>query len=324
MRVFVTGATGVLGCRAVPLLVELGHDVTAVGRTPEKRRMLERLGARPVEVDLFDRAAVRRAVGGAEAIYNLATAVPPGFRSLLPWAWRPMDRIRRRVSANLVDAALAGDSVRRFLQEAFAPIYVDGGERWLDESSPVRPGWYNRSVLAAEEQAARFTRAGRTGVVLRFGWLYGPRDAMSVMLVDAIRRGWYPLFGQPEGYSSWVTHEDAAAAAVAALAAPAGSYNVVDDEPLRRRELADGIARLIGAKRPRFFPAWMTPLGGPVGRTLARSLRISNRKLRDAVGWEPRCRTALEGFAEAISQCAAVPTHNAAPHRAGAAPLSRS
>ena len=101
----------------------------------------------------------------------------------------------------------------------------------------MRPDWYNRSVLDAEHQADRFTRAGRTGVVLRFGFLYGPGDDMTLMLVDAVRRGWYPLLGAADGYSSWVTHEDAAAAIVAALDVPAGVYNVVDDQPLRRREL---------------------------------------------------------------------------------------
>jgi 2-alkyl-3-oxoalkanoate reductase len=305
MRVFVTGATGALGRWAVPLLVEQGHDVTAVGRTPAKRGALERMGARPVEVDLFDAAAVRRAIGRAEGIVNLATAVPPGFRSFLPWAWRPMDRIRRQVSANLVAAALAGDSVQRLVQESFAPVYADAGDAWVDESWPFRPDWYNRSVLDAERQADTLTRAGWAGVVLRFGLLYGPADDNSLMLIDAIRRGWYPLLGSPDGYSSWVTHEDAAAAVAAALTVPAGVYNVVDDQPLRRRELAGGIARLVGVGPPRFLPAWAATLGGPVVRTIARSLRISNRKLRQASTWEPKYRTPLEGFARVIAARAA-------------------
>lgn len=307
MRVFVTGATGVLGRRAVPLLLELGHEVTAVGRTVEKRRALERSGARAVDVDLFDGAAVRRALDGMEAVCNLATAVPPGFRSFLPWAWRPMDRIRREVSRHLVDGALAGDSVRRLVQEAFAPIYVDRGDQWVDESSPMRPGRYNRAVLDAEAQATRFTRAGRVGVVLRFALLYGPGDEITRTLVDSIRRGWSPFLGRAEGFISWVTQDDAAAAVVAALEAPAGIYNVVDDLPLRRRELAGEIARLMGVRPPRFLPAWMAMLGGSVGRTIARSLRISNRALRDATGWRPQYRTAVDGFAAAIAGRAAAP-----------------
>ena len=296
MRVFVTGATGALGRRVVPALVALGHHVTAIGRTPEKRSALERQGARPVDVDLFDPAALRPAVRGAEAVLNLATAVPAGMRGFLPWAWKPMDRIRTQASANVVDAALAGDDVRLLVQESFAPIYDDGGDRWLDESSPVRPARYNRSVLDAEANADRFTRAGRTGVVLRFGLFYGPGDPFTLLLLDSVRRGWFPMFGDREGYTSWISHEDAASAVVAALGVPAGIYNAVDDQPLRRRELAAGVARLLGIKPPRFLPAWTTSLAGTVGDALGRSLRISNRKLRQGSPWKPKHPTALEGL----------------------------
>jgi nucleoside-diphosphate-sugar epimerase len=300
MRVFLSGATGVLGVRVVPLLLEAGHEVTAVGRTPVKRQQLENLGARALETDLFDAAAVSRAVQGADAICNLATAVPPGARLFLPWSWHEMDRIRRQVSANLVDGALAAGTVRRIVQESFAPIYADGGDAWLDEPSVVRPARYNRSTLDAEASANRFTGTGGAGVVLRFGWLYGPGDAATLQLVDAVRRGWFPLFGRREAYASWCAHEDAARAVVAALAVPAGIYNVVEDDPMRRGELGLGIARLLGVPPPRFFPVWARHLAGVVGETIARSLRISNRKLKGASDWSPRYHKTLDGFAEIV------------------------
>jgi hypothetical protein len=78
---------------------------------------------------------------------------------------------------------------------------------------------------------------------------------------------------------------------------PAGIYNVVEDEPMRRRDLGDGIARLLGVRPPRLLPGWATPLGGVLGETFARSLRVSNRKLRGASGWAPRFPTTLDGFA---------------------------
>jgi len=185
MRIFVTGATGVLGSRAVPHMLEAGHEVTAVGRNPEKRALLERQGARAVDVDLFDPEAVRRAVRGAEVICNLATAVPPTeIGTVLPWSWREMDRIRRHVSAHLVDAALAEDTGQRVVQESFAPIYADGGDAWLDESSTVRPARYNRTALDAEASADRPRRCGAP-------------------VRDAVRpRGWHdrdPDRGSPAG-----------------------------------------------------------------------------------------------------------------------------
>ena len=301
MKIFVAGATGVIGTRAVPPMIAAGHEVTAAGRDPARLRELERVGARVAPVDLFDPQAVRRVVEGAEVICNLATAVPPpGPGMLLQSAWRPMARVRREVSRNLVDAALAGETARRFIQESFAPMYAAAGEDWITESSPVEPAKYNRTALDAEAQAERFTRAGRTGVALRFGFFYGPDDAFTSTLIDGVRRGWFPLFGRAEAYITWAAHDDAAAAVVAALGVPEGIYNVVD-EPMRRRELADGLARLLGVRPPRFLPSWTTALGGALGPTIARSLRISNRKLREASAWTPRYRTMLDGL-EAIQR----------------------
>jgi len=149
LRIFVTGATGVVGRCAVPMLIAAGHEVTAVGRNPEKRRQLERAGAEPVDLDLFAPEDVRRAVAGHDAVVNLATHIQPGTRAMVPWLWRENDRLRRTASAILSEAARAA-GVRRFIQESFAPIYPDRGDRWIDETVPLQPVRFNRSVLDAE------------------------------------------------------------------------------------------------------------------------------------------------------------------------------
>jgi nucleoside-diphosphate-sugar epimerase len=130
---------------------------------------------------------------------------------------------------------------------------------------------------------------------------YGVEDPATLQMLDTVRRGWFPLFGRPEGYTSWVSHEDAATAVVAVLAVSAGIYNVVDSEPLRRRELADGMARLLEVRPPKGLPSWTRRLAGSVGDAIGRSLRISNRRLRNASGWEPRYRTALDGLAAVVA-----------------------
>jgi nucleoside-diphosphate-sugar epimerase len=304
-RIFVAGATGMLGRHTLPLLLDAGHEVVGVARTDQKRTWLERLGARPVLLDVFDPDVVRRAVDGAEVIVNLTTAVPRSILAILmPRSWREMARVRRQVSANLADAALAGGTVRRMIQESFAPIYIDGGDAWLDETSPARPERYNRSTLEAEAQADRLSRSGRIGVVVRFALLYGPNDEGTAQMIESVRRGMFPLPGRPGDYSSWVTHEDAARAIVAALELPAGVYNVVDDAPVRRIELAEGLARLLHVGTPRFAPAWTAKFAGSVVRQLSRSERISNRKLRMASDWRPRYPTMLDGLESALGQAA--------------------
>ena len=301
MRIFVTGATGVTGRRAVPLLVAAGHEVTAVARSPEKAAALARTGASPVIVDLFDADAVRHAVAGHEAVINLATAVPPSSRAVLRSAWKEMDRIRRDASAILVDAALAG-GVRRFVQESFAPIYADNGDGWVDERSPQKPARYNRTTLDAARSAERFTRGGGTGVVLRFGWFYGPDAGGATLdMIGFVRKGWSPAPG-PEGFISSISHDDTATAAVAALGVPAGTYNVVEDAPVRRREFFGSLGVALGAPPPKFLPKWVGRMMGGVGETLTRSLRISNRRFRDASGWAPKYPSVRDAWPDLLRE----------------------
>lgn len=296
MKVFVTGATGVVGRRVVPLLVAARHEVTAVARTAEKAAAVQRAGARPVQVDLFDADGVRRAVAGHDAVLNLATHVPRSTTAiLLPWAWRENDRIRREASAILVDAALAAGA-GRFVQESFAPMYPDMGDEWIDEDVPPDPARYNRSTLDAERNAARFGHRGGTAVVLRFAGFYGPDAAHVPDLIKFTRRGMMALPGRPEAYFSSLSHDDAASAAVAALEVPGGVYNVVDDEPLRRRDFFAVVADSLGVPTPHPQPAWMARLMGSVGGLLSRSVRISNRRFRESSGWAPRYPSIREGW----------------------------
>ena len=300
MRIFLTGATGVVGRRVVPLLVQAGHQVTAVGRTPEKRVALSRAGADPVELDLFDPRAVGRALAGHDAVVNLATHIPhSGTSMFLPGAWRENDRIRRDASRILTDAAIA-HGVPRFIQESFAPMYADAGDAWIDETSPIQPARYNRSTVDAEHSAERVTRSGGNGVVLRFSGLYGPDSPHALELIGYVRKGRAPIPGSPEAFFSSVTNDDAATAVVAALSLPAGIYNVSDDEPLRRREYVDTLASALDVGAPKLPPAWLMALGGSLAKLIARSVRISNRKLRQASGWRPRYPSAREGWKAAV------------------------
>ncbi len=301
MRIFVAGATGVIGRRVVPLLAAAGHRVTGIGRTPEKQNLLLQLGAEAVALDLFDAAAVRSAVAGHDIVINLATSIPPSSRAFLPWAWRENTRIRRFASKNLADAAYAAGA-ERFIQESFAPIYADNGDEWIDERSLVNAPSYARAVIDAEAAAAQFAQTGRNGITLRFAFFYGPDSGYLLDTIRMVRKGWAPTFGRPEGFMSSVSHDDAASAVVAALGATAGVYNVADDEPVRRREYFDSLANAIGAGPPKFPPAWLAHLVGSVGEMLSRSQRISNRKLKEETGWTPRLRSAKEGWNTVIKE----------------------
>jgi nucleoside-diphosphate-sugar epimerase len=304
MKVFVAGATGVLGRRAVAQLVDAGHDVTGVTRTPEKAALVKSLGATPVTVDLFDAGAVKDAVAGHDVVMNLATHIPPFSKAALPNAWNENNRIRSEASRNLVDAALAAGA-SRYIQEAIAFMYADGGAAWIDEDQPLDVPALGRSQLDAERETARFTEAGGVGVVLRFGQFYAPDAVHTTSMIAMAKRRLAPALGDPDGYAPVIQIDDAGAAVVAALLAPAGVYNVADDEPLTKRDFGIALATALGKKPPHHLPAGIVKAAGKKADYLSRSHRVSSRRFKDATGWAPRYPSAREGWPAVVNAAAA-------------------
>lgn len=301
MRIFITGATGVVGRRVIPLLLAAGHHVSAVGRTPERCAALEKMGAVGRQVDLFDGDRVRRAVAGHDVVINLATHIPTFSRIFLPGAWHENERIRRIASANLAEAAKVS-GVPRFIQESFAPVYPDRGDEWVEEDTPLHPVRYNRSILDAEAAMTRFAAGGGVGVTLRFAFFYGADSAFTRDAFLYVRRGWAPVFGSTTAFMSSVSHDDAATAVVAGLQAGPGAYNVVDDEPVRRREYAESLASILDVASPKFPPAFLARLFGSLGEMLGRSIRISNRKLCTETGWKPMYPSVRDGWRAIVNE----------------------
>lgn len=286
MKVFLTGGTGVIGTRAVPALVAAGHAVTAVARSEDKAELVRSMGAMPVSVDLFDPDAVKAAVEGHDAVVHLATNIPPMSKAARRKAWETNERLRREASNLLVDAALATGATR-YVQESICFPYVDQGDAWIDEDSPLEHVAVFAGAADAEAAAARFTASGGTGVVLRFAQFHG-RGSSHVEAFNALaRKRINPFVGPPEGYTSFVHADDAGSAVAAAITVPSGIYNVADDEPLTRAEAGQVVAAALGVKPPRAVPAPLRAAMPRLGKLLMKSLRISNRKLRAASGWAP-------------------------------------
>jgi nucleoside-diphosphate-sugar epimerase len=282
-EIVITGSTGVIGRRAVRELLAAGHRVTGVTRSARGRERLESLGAHAVEADVFDEASLRRAFDGARAVVNLLTHVPGADRMADPSAWAENDRVRTEASAAIARAARAAGA-QRLVQESIAFVYAEGGDAWLDEDAPVAGGGVTTTALTAERNARELFDG--EAVVLRFGLYMGPDSQSTQAALEAARGAASSALGPPGAYRPTVWLDDAAAAVAAAVRAPAGTYTVADTDPPTNAEIDAALAAAVGlpALRPR------APQDGP----LARSQRVSSRRLRDATGWSPRMRAGTD------------------------------
>jgi nucleoside-diphosphate-sugar epimerase len=313
VQVFVTGATGVLGRPVVRLLREAGNTVRGLARSPSNEELLRRLGAEPVRGDLFDPASISAAVAGADAILHLATKVPPRSRSTKAGAWDENQRIRIEGTRNLVDAALAGGATT-FLYPSLAFVYADGGDAWISaETAPADPTTAVTATLTAEAEVARFAAGGGRGISLRMGYFYGPEAESTLDTLALARRGAAFLTGAGDAFYPAVWVDDAATAVIAALrSAPTGVYDVVDDEPLTRRDLAKAIAEAAGRPIVLRPPVWLVKLvGGRQADFMVRSHRVSSARFKEVTGWSPQVRDARAGW-RLIGQAMHQPQHGPA------------
>ncbi len=284
MKVFVTGATGVLGRAAVSALVTDGHDVVGLARTDAKAVELAEAGASSVQVSMFDPEALSLALEGFDAVANLATHVPVGIAGMRPGAWRINDRLRVEGSKIIVRAAREA-GVRRLIQESVSFLYADAGDEWITEDSTLSVTRSLDPAAVAEANAMEFACSSRQPVVLRFGNLIGD-DAMSRWRLAQARAGRPIGLGDPHGWAHVVHPDDAGQAVSSALDAPAGVYNV-GAEPIRRDEMTRVFARAVGRDRLGFMPRLLVKVGGDRLAPMTRSHRVSSDRLHEMTGWKP-------------------------------------
>src|SRR5258707_2097211 len=229
MKVFVAGASGAIGRPLVGQLVAAGHEVTGMTRREERAQEIRAAGADAVVCDAFDATSVEIAVRGAapEVVVHELTALPPhlDYRSKGD-PLEPTNQLRTEGTRNLLAAAKAAGA-RRLIAESVAFFYAPEGSWIKDEEAPLffdAPAPFGNAANALADLEAQVLGAeGIEGIVLRYGWLYGPgtyyaRDGS--LTADALKRR-APIVGKGSGTFSFVQVEDAASATVAALSAGA-------------------------------------------------------------------------------------------------------
>ena len=310
MRVFVAGASGAIGRPLVPKLVAAGHEVTGVTRSEAKADAIRAAGARAAVVDVFHADALRAAVAGAsaEVLVHELTALPDRLDFRKQDVYAPTNRLRTEATRNLLGAARAAGA-RRFVCQSIAFAYRPEGGRVKSEDDPLldsAPGAFGSGVRALREMESMVLRAdGMEGVVLRYGFFYGPGTYYGPdgSTTADVRRRRMPIVGRGTGMFSFVHVDDAADATVAAVERGApGVYNVTDDEPAPMSAWLPVLAEAAGAKPPLRVPLWVARLVGGKGvSNFAGELRgASNEKAKRELGWQPAHPSWRTGFAESL------------------------
>jgi nucleoside-diphosphate-sugar epimerase len=310
MRVFLAGATGVIGRRLIPKLIEAGHEVTGMTRSPAKIEMLRDAGVEPVVADAFDAAAVRSAVAGAhpEAVIHELTSLPLRINPrTIAKDFVINDRLRGEGTRILVEAAQAAGATRVLAQSiafAYAPgppgtLHSEGDPLHVEASEPFR-----RSARALAELEQTVAQAG--GITLRYGNFYGPGSSIAAdgSMAEDIARRRLPLVGDGGGVWSFIHLDDAAEATVAALTnGSSGAYNIVDDDPAPVAQWLPALAEALGARRPRRVPAWLArPIAGDYGVAVMTSAQgASNALAKRELAWRPAHPSWREGFRSGLA-----------------------
>lgn len=288
-------------------LLNLGHEVTALCRTPGKGVALRHAGARVKSLNALDARSLAGFIRRARpaVIINQLTAIPaePGLRRL-DRTMSLTNRLRTEATATILDAAKEAGT-RRLVQQSFCGWTYEregGSVKTEADLLMARPPWRWRKTLAAIRHLEEAAHASDLDVmVLRYGFLYGPGTgiARDGTICNRIRRRQLPLIGEGQGVWSFVHVNDAARATVAAaLGGSPGIYNIVDDEPGRVCEWLPHLAEAMGAKPPPRIKPWLARLiaGRSAVLMMTANRGASNAKARQELGWRPNHASWRHGF----------------------------
>jgi nucleoside-diphosphate-sugar epimerase len=309
MRVFVAGASGAIGRPLLPRLIAAGHEVTGTTRSEQRAEAIRATGAQAAICDALDAEALHAAVTGTapEVVVHQLTALPHRFDPRDKEIYAATNRLRSEGTRTLLDAARAAGA-RRMICQSIAFAYAPGPQAEVkDEDAPLAlgaPAPFGDGVRAVDEMERAVVGAeGLEGLVLRYGWFYGPGTyyADDGSMAEDVRRRRFPVLGKGTGLFSFVHVDDAASATVAAVERGApGVYNVVDDDPAPQREWLPVYADAIGAKKPLRVPVWVARLVvGKIATVASVQPGAANAKAKRELGWQPRWPSWRQGFRDA-------------------------
>lgn len=312
MKIFIAGGTGAIGRPLIAELLSRGHAVVALTRSPEKAHALKEQGIEPAIADVFDADAVNAAVRRAqpEIVIEQLTALPKTYTGeAMRTAAVFNRRIRLEGGANVLAAAQAA-GVRRYLRQSIA-FWASPGPGLANEDTPLAsdasPAVAADVGVVAEIERRLLANSDIEGIVLRYGFFYGPGTWFHPDgdVASQVRQQQFPIIGSGDGVWSWLHVEDAAfATAQAAEQGRPGIYLVANDQPLAVRQWLPAFAEWLNAPPPpRISVEEALKGGGADAVYYGTQLRgASNAKTKRELNFQPRPLEWLAGASSARAE----------------------
>ena len=307
MKVFLTGASGVLGHRLVERLADRGHDVYGLVRDEAGSDIVTARGGTPRRGDVLDRNSLERAVPDVDILVHAATSIPTATKPAEE-AWKQNDRVRYDGIKNLV--SVAGDRIDQICFPSVVWVARQPDGTRFNETADQYPDRTSRSAAAVEEylnDASDNEEFDPT--ILRCGFFYAPDAAHTRQFGQSLLSRDLPVvgrgvLGREDARLSFLHADDAAHAFATAIDAEvSGTYHVVDDQPATFAEFLETLTTKLNAPRPYRLPAWLARyfIGAENTNLLSKSMPTSNDRFHDATGWEPMYPTYQDGLSQVVS-----------------------
>jgi nucleoside-diphosphate-sugar epimerase len=302
-RIFIVGATGVLGRRLVRDFRATGHEVAALARSERNVKDLELWGATPRAGDVFDVDSLAAAMGDADVVIHAATSFR-GVRRLNPRTLETNNRLRIEGTRNVLEAAKAV-GVSHVLKESIVWVARPDDGSPFDEASPANPDAVTRSAFEAETMTAAAASADLRTTRLRLGFLYAHDSEQTRAFAQGLARGRMGTLGRGDAPWAMLHADDASSAFVAAVERQAvGLWHIVDDRPITSFEVLSQMAQALGAKAPKRLPRWLARLavGSGAVEFFTNPMSTSSAPFQKATGWRPRHPSFQEGLQELLER----------------------
>lgn len=317
MKLFIIGATGVLGKRVIKNLVET-HEIHCLVRSDSKKQEVEKLGAIGHVGDLYDKISVVELTKDIDGLLHLATSIPQKEKTK-PNDWTENNRLRTEAVSILIEAVKI-NGIQFYIHNDVLFSYGQRKGEWVDESVPLTrpmPSYYKmsdewryvlESAIEGEELLHKEIMNGFSAIILRFGMFYSSDSYNTLQILDMVKKGKFPIIGDGSSYVNFIHVDDAAQAVTKTVAnydAIIGmTFNISDDTPATYDEVLPFIAKKLNVKKPRKVPPFLAKLvaGKYTVNLVLSSFRNKNDSFKEKTGWKPFYPSYKEGFEQILEE----------------------